>query len=116
MILDMATAAITLFGAITAKANGELLPPGVAVDAEGNPTRDAAAALAGAFLTFGGHKGSGLSLIVELLGGVLPGGTPPGGPVSKKESKNWANTIIAIDPTLLMDLSLFKSRVRGGGG
>ena len=87
LILDMATAAITLFGAITAKANGTQLPPGVAVDSEGNPTRDPAAALAGAFLTFGGHKGSGLSLIVELLGGVLSGGTPPGGPVSKKESK-----------------------------
>jgi len=112
LILDMATAAITLFGAITAKANGTQLPPGVAVDSEGNPTRDPAAALAGAFLTFGGHKGSGLSLIVELLGGVLPGGTPPGGPVSKKESENWANTIIAIDPSLLSDTAEFKRKVR----
>ena len=96
----------TLFGAITSKANGTQLPEGVAVDTEGQPTTDPAAALNGAFLTFGGHKGSGLSLIVELLGGVLPGGTPPGGPVSKKQSENWANTIIALDPALLSVIDL----------
>jgi len=36
-------------------------------------------ALQGALLPFGGYKGGALSLAVELLGGVLAGGTPPGG-------------------------------------
>jgi L-2-hydroxycarboxylate dehydrogenase (NAD+) len=112
LILDMATAAITLFGLITSKANGTPLPPGVAVGPDGNPTQDPDEALKGALLTFGGHKGSGLSLIVELLGGVLPGGATAGGSVTKKVAKNWANTVIAIDPSLLMDLSTFKSKVR----
>ena len=61
----MATAAVTLFGLITSKANGQQLPPGVAVGPDGQPTRDPDEALKGALLTFGGHKGSGLSLVVE---------------------------------------------------
>jgi L-2-hydroxycarboxylate dehydrogenase (NAD+) len=112
VILDMATAAVTLFGLITSKANGQQLPPGVAVGPDGQPTRDPDQALKGALLTFGGHKGSGLSLVVELLGGVLPGGATAGGAVSKKEAKNWANTVIAIDPALLMDLGEFKQKVK----
>ena len=112
LILDMATAAMTLFGLVTTKANGQQLPQGVAVGPDGEPTTDPDEALKGALLTFGGYKGSGLSLIVELLGGVLPGGTQPGGPVSKKLAKNWANTVIAIDPALIMDVEPFKARVR----
>mmetsp|Transcript_15466 Transcript_15466/g.20769 ORF Transcript_15466/g.20769 Transcript_15466/m.20769 type:complete len:339 (-) Transcript_15466:123-1139(-) len=111
LILDMATAAITLFGVVTAKANGTELPEGVAIDVEGNPTRDPVKALQGALLTFGGHKGSGLSLIVELLGGVWPGGAQAGAEVPKKQARNWANTIIALDPGLLMDPYEFRSRV-----
>ena len=32
--------------------------------------------------------------------------------MSKKEAKNWANTVIAIDPALLMDLGEFKQKVK----
>jgi (2R)-3-sulfolactate dehydrogenase (NADP+) len=52
---------------------GEPLPHGVAVDAAGQPTIDPAAALSGAMLPFGGHKGSVLALMVELLAGALTG-------------------------------------------
>lgn len=52
---------------------GTPLPEGWAVDAEGAPTRDAAAALQGAMLPFGGHKGSAISLMIELLAGVMIG-------------------------------------------
>ena len=40
----------------------------------GAPTTDADAALAGALLPFGGHKGSGLAILLELLAGPLAGG------------------------------------------
>jgi len=60
---------------ITNKAKGEPLPPGVAYAASGGHTTDAAEALeGGAIATFGGHKGAGLSLVVELLAGALSGG------------------------------------------
>jgi LDH2 family malate/lactate/ureidoglycolate dehydrogenase len=52
---------------------GQALPPGWAIDAAGEPTLDAAQALAGALLPFGGHKGSALSMMVELIAGPLIG-------------------------------------------
>ncbi|WP_045389051.1 Ldh family oxidoreductase [Falsirhodobacter sp. alg1] len=52
---------------------GTPLPEGWAIDAEGRPTTDPAAALDGAMLPFGGHKGSAISTMVELLAGVMIG-------------------------------------------
>ena len=52
---------------------GTALPEGWAVDAEGVPTTDPTAALAGAMLPFGGHKGSAISMMIELLAGVMIG-------------------------------------------
>jgi delta1-piperideine-2-carboxylate reductase len=52
---------------------GKQLPEGWAVDADGNPTTDPEAALAGAMLPFGGHKGSAISTMIELLAGVMIG-------------------------------------------
>lgn len=68
--------------ASSASARGEIqvrlrdglpIPEGWAVDADGRPTTDPAAALAGAQLPFGGAKGSALALMVELLAGPLLG-------------------------------------------
>ena len=52
---------------------GTRLPDGWAVDATGQPTTDPEAALAGAMLPFGGHKGSAISTMIELLAGVMIG-------------------------------------------
>ncbi|MGO4852090.1 Ldh family oxidoreductase [Phaeovulum sp. W22_SRMD_FR3] len=52
---------------------GKPLPEGWALDAEGQPTTDPVAALAGAMLPFGGHKGSAIGTMVELLAGVMIG-------------------------------------------
>lgn len=52
---------------------GKPLPEGWAIDREGLPTTDPDAALAGAMLPFGGHKGSALSTMIELLAGPLIG-------------------------------------------
>ncbi len=52
---------------------GTPLPEGWALDATGAPTTDPDAALAGAMLPFGGHKGSAISTMVELLAGVMIG-------------------------------------------
>ncbi|KFB09029.1 Malate/L-lactate dehydrogenase [Nitratireductor basaltis] len=52
---------------------GKPLPEGWAIDREGNPTTDPAAALEGAMLPFGSHKGSAISTMIELLAGVMIG-------------------------------------------
>lgn len=55
------------------KRSGKELPTGWALDAAGQPTTDPEAALAGAMLPFGGHKGSAIATMVELLAGALIG-------------------------------------------
>lgn len=52
---------------------GKPIPEGWAIDAAGDPTTDPAAALAGAMLPFGGHKGSAISTMIELLAGAMLG-------------------------------------------
>ncbi|WP_134680345.1 Ldh family oxidoreductase [Paracoccus ravus] len=52
---------------------GKALPEGWAMDAAGQPTTDPERALEGAMLPFGGHKGSAISTMIELLAGVMIG-------------------------------------------
>jgi LDH2 family malate/lactate/ureidoglycolate dehydrogenase len=71
LVLDMSTAAMPREQIRIAAAAGREIPPGMAVDPAGRPTTDAAAAMAGSVLPVGGVKGSGLSLVVALLAGLL---------------------------------------------
>ena len=52
---------------------GKKLPEGWAIDADGNPTIEPEAALEGAMLPFGGHKGSAIGTMIELLAGIMIG-------------------------------------------
>ncbi|HGM5581440.1 TPA: Ldh family oxidoreductase [Pseudomonas putida] len=75
IVFDMATSAMAHGDVQIAAREGEQLPPGVGVDAQGEPTTDPKAMLdGGALLPFGGHKGSALSMMVELLAAGLTGG------------------------------------------
>jgi len=71
--LDMA-ASVAARGHIRLAAQaGRRIPEGWALDGEGAPTTDPQAALAGTMLAFGGAKGSGLAMMVDVLAGVLAG-------------------------------------------
>ncbi|HEY0711442.1 MAG TPA: Ldh family oxidoreductase [Polyangia bacterium] len=72
-VFDFATSAVARGEIELHRREGRPIPLGWAIDSEGHPTTDAAEALAGAMLTFGGHKGSALSLMIELLAGPLIG-------------------------------------------
>jgi LDH2 family malate/lactate/ureidoglycolate dehydrogenase len=52
---------------------GEPIPPGLALDRDGRPTTDGNAAFEGVMLPFAGAKGAGLSMLMEVLCGVLTG-------------------------------------------
>ncbi|PSP92848.1 sulfolactate dehydrogenase [Halobacteriales archaeon QS_4_62_28] len=71
--LDLSTSAIARGDVLHRKESGEDLPAGVALNANGEPTTDPAAALSGTILPFGGPKGSGLAIAVEVLAGGLVG-------------------------------------------
>jgi LDH2 family malate/lactate/ureidoglycolate dehydrogenase len=100
LVLDMATAAMAYFGVVEANTAGRQLPEGIAYDKEGNETTDPAKALDGALRAFDkGYKGSGLSMMVQVLTGPLVGASFTGVGDSKN---NWAgHLVIAIDPEVL---------------
>jgi LDH2 family malate/lactate/ureidoglycolate dehydrogenase len=68
IVLDMGTSAYMMTVLWLRERLGELLPEGVAVGPEGEPTRDPTAARSGALLPFGGYKGFGLALMMQALG------------------------------------------------
>jgi delta1-piperideine-2-carboxylate reductase len=75
IVFDLATSAIAHGDVQIAAREGERLPAGMGVDSLGQPTTDPKAILeGGALLPFGGHKGSALSMMVELLAAALTGG------------------------------------------
>ena len=72
-VFDFATSAIARGDIELHRRSDKKIPPGWALDSEGQPTEDPAAAMKGAMLTFGAHKGSALAAMVELLAGPLIG-------------------------------------------
>lgn len=105
MVIDIGTAMTTWGHVLLTKAKGETLHPGEAIDPNGQPTVDPDAAVTGAFLPWGGHRGSGLSLAVQLLG-VLAGSA-----VVVEDVRNWGLFFLVFDPGLLMPGDAFRSRV-----
>lgn len=77
LILDFATSRVAQGKTRVAHNLGEPMPPGTLIDDRGGPTTDprfAVLAPYGAILPLGEHKGYGLALLCEILGGALTGG------------------------------------------
>ena len=74
MQFDQSTTTVALGKITMAKAAGERIPEGWAVDAEGRPTTDPEAALGGSLVSMGGYKGWGFGLMAELLAAGMTGG------------------------------------------
>ncbi|HEU0222422.1 MAG TPA: Ldh family oxidoreductase [Paracoccaceae bacterium] len=104
LVIDSSSTATAKINIINAAAEGRALPPGWALDAEGRPTTDAQAALAGSVAPAGGHKGAALALMVEVLSVGLTGshwshlasslGDDEGGP------PRLGQFFLAVDPGL----------------
>jgi LDH2 family malate/lactate/ureidoglycolate dehydrogenase len=73
LVMDMAQSMTSRGRIKVALERGDTLPQGWAIDAAGNPTVDPEEALNGAVLPSGGHKGSAMSLVVEMLASGLTG-------------------------------------------
>jgi LDH2 family malate/lactate/ureidoglycolate dehydrogenase len=78
-LLDMSPAVAARGKIRRAQRRGEKIPLGYALDADGRPTTDPTAALGGVVLPIGGYKGSGLSMLMDILGGVISGAGFAGG-------------------------------------
>ena len=104
ILLDFATSRIAQGKTRVAHNQGKELPPGILIDDKGDPTTNPRYSVippVGAILPFGEHKGYGLALICELLGGALTGGeTQHVRDDAKKRVLNGMLTVI-IDPAKL---------------
>jgi LDH2 family malate/lactate/ureidoglycolate dehydrogenase len=105
IIYDIGTSAIIHAEVTLARRLGQDLPESVAFDRDGVPTRNPAAALAGAFAAWGGHRGSGLGIVVQLLGIVA--GSPPMPP----ELADFGYLIVAMRPDLMGPADAFRENV-----
>jgi len=110
IILDMATSGLARFKIRVAARRGKAIPEGVALDKQGKPTTDPKAALEGFLLPFGGYKGYGLVLAVEVLASALLGA------LQSKYIKAHASTqggflIAAIDIRKFRDYGAYQQDV-----
>ena len=71
IVVDLSLSKVARGNILAAKQKGQKIPDGWALDAEGKPTTDPAAALAGTMLPLGDAKGTALALMVELLAAGL---------------------------------------------
>lgn len=105
IVIDISLSKVARGKIMAAQQKGEPIPEGWALDANGQPTTDPTAALAGTMIAMGGAKGAALAIMVEMLSAGLTGanyafeatsyfdaqGEPPG----------TGQTIIVIDPKAL---------------
>ncbi|MDB5612918.1 MAG: Malate/L-lactate dehydrogenase [Devosia sp.] len=101
-VFDFATSAVARGEIELHQRAGKSIPLGWAVDAEGRQTIDPALGLAGAMLPFGGHKGTALALMIELLAGPMIGDLTSQESFAEDEGQGspplGGELIIAFDP------------------
>ena len=93
---------------------GQPLPAGWALDAEGRPTTDPAAAIDGLLMPIGGFKGAGLALLMGVLSSMLSGaayGTELGNMEDGPRPGADGHFVAAIDVTAFEDGARFRARV-----
>ena len=114
IVLDMATSAIAYGKARVARMEGVEVPPGSLFDSEGKPTADPKVLEEGGSLApFGMHKGYGLALICELLGGGLAGEWTMSD-VSKQKDMTANNMLtFIIEPDIFGGVKNFRREVEG---
>lgn len=110
LIADFATSAVSEGKVRIHHRKGEKIPTGWVLDKEGRPTNNPADLYnGGALLTFGGYKGSALSLLVEVLGGILSGLDTPIFP-SYKVMYNGVFALV-IQPSFFRPLADYTASV-----
>jgi len=114
VVVDLATSATAKGKLYELAHSGDQIPAGLALDANGQPTTSLAEALKGILLPLGGPKGYALAVAVEMLTGVLSGGTlGPDVPSFHKvpdKPQGVSMLVLAIDPAGILPLDEFKHR------
>lgn len=113
--IDLATSIVARGNIISAAKQGKPIPEGWALDADGNATSDASAAMLGTILTMAGHKGYALALMVEAFAGILSGSAigPGVGSMYKDldRKQDVGHFFCLLDIDAFMDIAEFKQRI-----
>jgi uncharacterized oxidoreductase len=119
-VLDFATSRVAQGKMRVAHNKGERVPPGYLIDEQGRPTDDPGVVvvpqpggLFGALMTFGEHKGYGMAVACELLGGALSGGGTWHRPTDTARSIFNSMLTVLIDPARLGTQDSFAAEARG---
>jgi LDH2 family malate/lactate/ureidoglycolate dehydrogenase len=114
-LLDMSPAVAARGKLRRAERRGESIPLGYALDAQGRPTTDPKAALAGVVLPIGGYKGSGLSMLMDILGGLISGAAFAGGVADQYKAydrpQNVGHFFLALRPDLFIPEAEYRDRM-----
>ncbi len=115
ILLDFATSVIAQGKARVAHNKGETLPLGRIIDDQGRDSDDPGYAVVdplGAILAFGEHKGYGMAVACELLGGALAAGLACAGPATGENRVLNGMLSIIIDPKAIADVASFERETR----
>jgi len=114
-LLDMSPAVAARGKIRRAERRGESIPLGYALDAQGRPTTDPKAAVGGVVLPIGGYKGSGLSMLMDILGGVISGAGFAGGVADQYKVYDRAQDVghffLAMRPDLFVSADDYRARM-----
>lgn len=105
IIWDIGTSKIIHAQVKLAQLMGEELPEETAYDEEGEATRDPFKAMLGAMAVWGGHKGSGLAISIQLMGALA------GAPAHTGDTEGWGLFVIVMDPEMFRPIDEFKKEV-----
>ena len=100
VVLDIANTVVARGKLYIAQQRGEEIPAGWAMTAAGAPTTDPAEGIAGLILPMGEHKGYGISVMMDVLSGVLSGGNFLGGvfgPYQAERKSGAGHLVLALD-------------------
>jgi LDH2 family malate/lactate/ureidoglycolate dehydrogenase len=115
-VLDISLSAVAGGKLLVAAKTGEKIPLGWATDRDGRPTTDAQAGFDGYLLPMGAHKGFGLSLVVDILCGVMTGGSFQNHIKSMyrypADPSRTAHLMLVMNPLALMQKGEFRERMR----
>lgn len=120
VLLDMAMSVVARARVRAAAKAGTPIPETWATDADGVPTTDPDVALTGNLLPFGGHKGYGLALMVDLFAGLLSGAAYLDHVSSWSESpeapQNLGQLFLLVDTARLLDGAALAERMADFAG
>ena len=111
LMLDISNTAVARGKLYAAEARGEAIPEGWAIGPDGAPTIDPSVGIAGSILPMAGHKGYAISVMMDMLSGVLSGGgfgAEITGPYASTGASNVGHLAIAIDVAACRTLAAFE--------